>query len=136
MASGNCFACGSTLEVRSPGRADCTNRTCPGGRAFSFCGFCKEYSFSLEKSYCFNPDCRMFNIKRTDCPICNRMSVISVHGRPLCINRDCSSNRKIVTECFFCGNRSFLNSPGAMFCTKGDCQYLLQTVHKCFSCGE
>ncbi len=136
MASGNCFACGSALEVKSPGRADCTNRTCPGGRAFSFCGFCKQYSFSLEKAYCFNPDCRMFNIKRTDCPICNRMSVISVHGRPLCINRDCSSNRKIVTECFFCHNRSFLNSPGAMFCTKGDCAYLLQTVHKCFACGE
>lgn len=136
MPSENCFACGSGLEVRSPGRADCSNRACPGGRAFSFCGFCKEYSFSLAKSHCFNPDCRMFNIKRTDCPICNRMSVISVHGRPLCINRECPSNKKTVTECFFCRNRSFLNSPGAMFCTKGDCTYLLQTVHKCFACGE
>jgi len=136
MASGNCFACGSSLEVKSPGRADCSNPSCPGGRAFSFCGFCKQYSFALDKSYCFNPDCRMFNIKRTDCPICNRMSVISVQGRPLCINRECPSNKKIVTDCYFCKNRSFLNSPGAMFCTKGDCQYLLQSVHKCFSCGE
>lgn len=136
MTSGSCYACGSALEVKSPGRADCTNRACPGGRAFSFCGFCKEHSFSLEKSYCFNPDCRMCNIKRTDCPICNRMSVISVQGRPLCINRDCSSNRKIVTECYFCHNRSFLNSPGAMFCTKGDCPYLLQTVYRCYSCEE
>jgi energy-coupling factor transporter ATP-binding protein EcfA2 len=127
------------LVIKGRGRADCSNATCPGGRAFSYCGFCKEFSFSLDKSFCVNPDCRMSNIKRTNCPICNKMAVITLRGRTLCINRECPSNRKIVTKCFFCERNgrkepSFLGSPGAMFCTKGDCLYLLKAIAECFSC--
>jgi len=131
-----CFACHSKLEQVSDVRADCTNPACPGGRVFTICGFCKTFSFAVKFSYCFNPNCRLYKKKRTVCPICNKMSVITYHGRPLCINRQCPSNRKNVTKCFFCNNESFLNSPHAMFCTKGDCPYLLERVYECFHCGE
>jgi len=131
-----CFACHSKLEQVSQVRADCTNPACPGGRVFTICGFCKKFSFAVKFSYCFNPNCRLYKKKRTVCPICNKMSVITYHGRPLCINRQCPSNRKNVTKCFFCNNESFLKSPHAMFCTKGDCPYLLERVYECFHCGE
>lgn len=131
-----CFACGSKLMLSTNVRADCSNPACPGGRVFAICGFCRRYSFSVAQSYCFNPNCRLYKMKRTICPICNKMSVITYHGRPICINRSCESNRKIVTNCFFCGNPSFLKSPGAMFCTKSTCPRLLQTVYECFACKQ
>jgi len=131
-----CFACGSRLVLSTNVRADCVNPACIGGRIFALCGFCKKYSFSVAQSICFNPNCRLYKTKRTICPICNKMSVITYHGRPICINRSCESNRKIVTTCFFCGNASFLKSPGAMFCTKGDCPRLLQTIAECFACKQ
>ncbi|RKY15002.1 MAG: hypothetical protein DRP82_02790, partial [Planctomycetota bacterium] len=131
-----CFACHSKLEQVSDVRADCTNPACPGGRVFTICGFCKTFSFAVKFSYCFNPNCRLYKKKRTVCPICNKMSVITYHGRPLCINRDCPSNRKNITKCFFCDNESFLKSPHAMFCTKGNCPYLLERRYECFHCGE
>jgi len=131
-----CFACGSELTLSSQIRADCSNPSCPGGRVFAVCGFCRKFSFSVPRSYCFNPECRLHKTKRTVCPICNKMSVITYHGRPICINRNCPSNAKIVRPCFFCGNRSFLKSPGAMFCTKSTCPYLLQGVYECFHCKQ
>ncbi|MCX7703053.1 MAG: hypothetical protein N2234_02985 [Planctomycetota bacterium] len=131
-----CFACGARLTLSTNVRADCSNPGCAGGKVFTVCGFCKKYSFSVGQSYCFNPNCRLYKIKRTICPICNKMAVITHHGRPVCINRSCESNRKVVTTCFFCGNASFLKSPGTMFCTKSDCKRLLQTTGECFACKQ
>lgn len=143
MTSPTCFACGSRINLSPKGESGiCENASCPGGIRFIVCGYCRQVSFSKVPGgmKCHNRDCRMYNLTRDRCPVCDKVSLIPFQGKPLCINRKCPGHKGVVAECFFChtrqGEPSFINIPEVMFCTKGDCNYLLRRVEECDSCHQ
>ncbi|RKY15000.1 MAG: hypothetical protein DRP82_02780 [Planctomycetota bacterium] len=130
-----CAVCGSALEIVGS-RALCQNSGCSGGGVFTQCEFCGDYSFSLRLGYCVNPNCRLYEKKRTACPVCNSKKVVTYNGRPVCMNPSCASNLKRLDRCFFCGKKTFLKAPSAMFCVNPSCSHLLERVSECPHCRQ
>ncbi|MCX7803585.1 MAG: hypothetical protein N3A38_00205 [Planctomycetota bacterium] len=140
MASdGICAACGSRVERFDENTVVCANPQCPAGRYFWLCPFCGQHTLACapDQMRCFNPDCRLYMVRRDECPACRQISLISFLGAKMCMNwrQPCPDNRATIRQCGACGNVSLVKAGDNYVCVKRGCENLMRSVGPCGVCG-